>query len=313
MNPVRSEPAPYHVPLSSIRCCCTQNSVGTASCAWLSRIPLLLLGSATANASGRPGHAAKSVARTTDALPESLPCVFRLPWADSHRSFRRPAEYFLAQGGTSCDEACAAKGTTCDADALHRAGSSVGTCKKIIESLGKTPQRGGQYSQDNSGCTYHPRQTGWYQVMRKDDDPACGEVNPDSSRQRVCACHPPDTGGARPPQPKAARPLLRQPPPPAPLIPRPCANPPSPGLPQGVHLDVPGQRRGQQPSSVWTVDSTRGSETGTVRGLRWHKLPREGKGEWARVRIGQAEGEGGHWGGERLMGAAAGGGSGSKG
>ena len=33
------------------------------------------------------------------------------------------------------------------------------------------------------------------------------------------------------------------------------------------------------------VDPTRGSETGTVRGLRWHALPRERKGVWGRRRL----------------------------
>ena len=34
------------------------------------------------------------------------------------------------------------------------------------------------------------------------------------------------------------------------------------------------------PPPLRRVDPTRSSETGTVRGLRWHNLPREGKGEW---------------------------------
>ena len=48
------------------------------------------------------------------------------------------------------------------------------------------------------------------------------------------------------------------------------------------------------------ADPTRSSETGTVRGLRWYKPPRERKGE---VRIGQAR-RGRAQGSERPMGAA---------
>ena len=101
------------------------------------------------------------------------------------------SEYFLADGGTSCDQACQKKGGAwmCDANSLKDAAASVAKCKSVIESLGKTPQRGGQYRDDNAGCTYHPGQTGWYQVMRKDGDPGCSVVNRDRSRQRVCSCN----------------------------------------------------------------------------------------------------------------------------
>ena len=69
------------------------------------------------------------------------------------------------------------------------AAESVAICKNIIESLGKTPQVGGIYPDDNSGCCYHPGQQGWYQVMMKGGQPPkCSEVNGDLSRQRVCAC-----------------------------------------------------------------------------------------------------------------------------
>ena len=59
------------------------------------------------------------------------------------------------------------------------------------------------------------------------------------------------------------------------------------------------------------VDPTQSSETGTVRGLRWHNRPRETKGVRRRVRIGQA-GRGRARGDERPMGAAACGGRGFK-
>jgi len=82
--------------------------------------------------------------------------------------------------------------------ALSAAASSVPQCKRIIESLGFRPQRGGQYRDDNSGCSYHPGQTGLYQVLPgqtglyqvllRDCKPECSAVNPDFARRRMCAC-----------------------------------------------------------------------------------------------------------------------------
>lgn len=99
--------------------------------------------------------------------------------------------YFLAPGGMSCEQACMSQGKQCWYGGIVAAAESVAVCKSIIESLGMTPQHGGQYPDDNAGCTYHPDQEGWYQVMRKDDDPNCDVVNADRSRQRVCACMEP--------------------------------------------------------------------------------------------------------------------------
>ena len=44
--------------------------------------------------------------------------------------------------------------------------------------------------EDNSGCTYHPDQNGWAQIMDKSGlaEPTCTEINKDPKRQRVCAC-----------------------------------------------------------------------------------------------------------------------------
>jgi len=116
-------------------------------------------------------------------------------------------DYFLAPGGQSCEQACRYKGQTCDASLLKDAAVSLDKCKDIIKSLGKNPQTGGEYPDDNSGCTYHPAQPGWYQVMREnwDGDPGCSIVNPDINRQRVCSCH---------------EQALPPPPPPAPAPPR---------------------------------------------------------------------------------------------
>ena len=69
-----------------------------------------------------------------------------------------------------------------------------------------------------------------------------------------------------------------------PLLPSPPPTPPPwpesrrwGGIPHrrcgGAHLDAPGQWRGQAPSPC-----VQSSETGTVRGFRWHNFPRERKG-----------------------------------
>lgn len=107
-----------------------------------------------------------------------------LGWAASAHG-----EYFLAPGGWSCTQACKARSQSCSEKALADAANSVAECKRIIESLGFSPQKGGQYADDNSGCTYHPGQMGWYQVMRKDGEPECSAVNADSQRERVCSCN----------------------------------------------------------------------------------------------------------------------------
>ena len=78
---------------------------------------------------------------------------------------------------------------------MTAAAKSVTRCKDIIESLGKTPQKGGQYPDDLSGCTYHPGQQGWFQVMAKGGkSPLCSETNGDPKRQRVCACKSSENG-----------------------------------------------------------------------------------------------------------------------
>jgi len=99
--------------------------------------------------------------------------------------------YFLAPGGWSCEKACKEQHSTCDAASIGAAAQSVDVCAKILETLGKTAGSGrGQYPDDNSGCTFHPGQAGWFQVMHKDDEPECDAENADSNRQRVCSCVP---------------------------------------------------------------------------------------------------------------------------
>jgi len=97
-------------------------------------------------------------------------------------------EYFFASGGQSCSQACNQAGQDCHPHAIAVAAQSVDNCKRIIESLGMTPQRGGLYGNDDAGCTYHPHQEGWFQVMRRNTEPQCNVVNADPWRQRVCAC-----------------------------------------------------------------------------------------------------------------------------
>ena len=94
----------------------------------------------------------------------------------------------MADGGKTCTEACKDKGGECNLAAIEYVAGSVSICKETIESLGKTPKRGGRWRDDNSGCTYHPHQSGWYQLMDNGKGTTCDARNRDRSRQRVCAC-----------------------------------------------------------------------------------------------------------------------------
>ena len=98
--------------------------------------------------------------------------------------------YFLASVKESCTQACQAKGKSCDASAIQVIAKQLSLCKRTIEDLGYTPQTGGIYRDDNSGCTYHSGQNGWYQIMDKSRtaSPPCDEINQGILRQRVCAC-----------------------------------------------------------------------------------------------------------------------------
>ena len=107
-----------------------------------------------------------------------------------------PNPYFLAPGGKSCTDACAAidEDYVCDTDLITAAAANVGACKAVLDSLAVEYERSGMYPDDDSGCTYHPGQDGWAQVMHSGRDdgtdpaPTCDEDNADASRQRVCAC-----------------------------------------------------------------------------------------------------------------------------
>ena len=94
--------------------------------------------------------------------------------------------YFLATGGQSCDNACASAGG-CDLSAITAAAASMEACESVIDDLGISygMSTGPGTSSDSSGCTYHPGQSGWAQLF---GNPTCGTVDPDVSRQRVCAC-----------------------------------------------------------------------------------------------------------------------------
>ena len=108
-----------------------------------------------------------------------------------------PSHYFLADGGESCSTACAKDSPValaCDLRAIAAAAASVASCKMVLSALGMSYTHSGMYPDDDSGCTYHPGQTGWAQVMNSGRDsgatpaPTCNEVNAGSSRRRVCAC-----------------------------------------------------------------------------------------------------------------------------
>jgi hypothetical protein len=115
-------------------------------------------------------------------------------------SIASPDNFFLADGGETCDEACGRFSDTCDLAKLTDAASSVTRCKEILTNLGKSYGKAGTYKDDQSGCTYHGGQTGWVQVMNPGRDegaaaaPQCDVRNRDSGRMRVCAC----VGGAMP-------------------------------------------------------------------------------------------------------------------
>ena len=122
---------------------------------------------------------------------------------ESWEAFRRspspsPSHYFLADGGESCSTACANKNSpvtlACDLRAITAAAASVATCTDVLSALGMSYTQSGMHSDDDSGCTYHPGQTGWAQVMNSGRDsgatpaPTCDEVNADfepSPRVRV--------------------------------------------------------------------------------------------------------------------------------
>ena len=84
-----------------------------------------------------------------------------------------------------------------------------------------------------------------------------------------------------------------------------CGRQPPPAVGEGSRtagMGCPLGRPGQTARAVHLlrVDPTQSSETGTVRGLRWHSLPREKKGEQGgrdRARPGERghEGVGGRW------------------
>lgn len=124
-----------------------------------------------------------------------------------------PSPYFLAAGGESCVAACATRAQECDLPRVTAAAASVAQCRAVVSALGVTFTKSGMYPDDDSGCTYHPGQTGWAQVMHTGRDqgtvpaPTCAVVNRDRARRRVCAC------AARSP------PLASAPPPPPPVPP----------------------------------------------------------------------------------------------
>ena len=97
--------------------------------------------------------------------------------------------YFLAEVRESCFDACRARKAVCDADLINEAARSPAHCRDVLGKLGVSVALGGQYDDDNSGCTYHPDSPGWYQVLLRDsENPVCEARNADPDRQRVCAC-----------------------------------------------------------------------------------------------------------------------------
>ena len=88
----------------------------------------------------------------------------------------------------SCTEACKSKGLTCDVDSILSIATDLSTCNETIQKLGKTAASQGTFTDDNSGCTYHPNGNGWYQLMNNGYPTTCDVKNSDGTRQRVCSC-----------------------------------------------------------------------------------------------------------------------------
>jgi len=95
--------------------------------------------------------------------------------------------FFFAEGGTSCDAACAATGSSCDASRISELSTNELCAAKIIELGGiiNTIRTG---YEDNSGCTYFPP-FGLVHRSMKDGPPGCNVVNSEPYMQRVCACN----------------------------------------------------------------------------------------------------------------------------
>ena len=112
-------------------------------------------------------------------------------------------EYFLADGGESCSAACAKVSPValaCDLRAITAAAASVATCSAVLSELGMNFTISAMYPDDDSGCTYHPGQTGWAQLMHSGlssgapPAPTCDEVNADPGRRRHLEIRPEGAG-----------------------------------------------------------------------------------------------------------------------
>ena len=105
-------------------------------------------------------------------------------------------DYFLAERGQSCDNACSDKELFCDLSKLETAATNSETCRDIIESLGVTIDKGGMFPDegDYSGCSYANHADGdrWYFLLKPGytELPTCSGTPAtfDNERQRVCAC-----------------------------------------------------------------------------------------------------------------------------
>jgi len=106
-------------------------------------------------------------------------------------------QYFLTNDGKNCEEECKNKNQKCDQHPLEEAAKDLGTCEKIIKSLGVQSnefltEEMPMSRVEAAGCTWHPGSegTGSVQLLTKGNDkPTCNDViRPGTTRRRVCVC-----------------------------------------------------------------------------------------------------------------------------
>jgi len=102
--------------------------------------------------------------------------------------------FYLGHGGQSCETVCATQmGGSCDQRATKFAGSSMSTCRVLIELFGDLPYGAtGSYSDQNSGCVYADfgaDEPQWIQVKSiPGEAPDCMAKDSDRNMHRVCGC-----------------------------------------------------------------------------------------------------------------------------
>jgi len=107
----------------------------------------------------------------------------------------KQAGYFLRKGSVSCAASCARTGQQCDLEALRIAAASMGSCKHVLKSLGKTlnpSNPGGQIwaASPPVGCALwsSARHSNLYNICGKPTAVTCEAEFPHHPMDAVCAC-----------------------------------------------------------------------------------------------------------------------------